>query len=468
MRNTFINHQISKRFLLIGMICCLSSSCNSILDVDIPANKAVGDDLFKDKEAAETAVLGIYSSIAGTSNVFCGVITSYTAIYADEASFTGQAVSTLEYYNNTISTTNTVLESNFWNHSYRFIYHINTCLEKLNKSTGISNAIKNQFVGECRLLRAYIYFQMIQLFGEVPLVTVTDYRVNENMPRTEIGAIRKSILTDLLSAKELLSDAYPGSEKVRPNKSTASALLARYYLYQQEWQAAEKEATEIINTGRYHLTALDDIFLANSDEAIFQIQPVLVGYNTMEGNNFIPADAARPAFALTTYLINAFEASDKRWNSWVKSKVSNGTTYFYPFKYKKKADFIANPKPVEYNMIFRFAEILLIRAESRVHLNLLPGAIADLDAIRQRAGLPLVQATYPNISAAELSEKIARERRIEFFMEGGHRWIDLRRTGKATETLKQIKSDWKATKELWPIPQSQRALNPALTQNDGY
>jgi hypothetical protein len=188
----------------------------------------------------------------------------------------------------------------------------------------------------------------------------------------------------------------------------------------------------------------------------------------MEGNNFIPTEAARPSYALTTYLRNAFEVNDKRWNSWVKSKVSDGITYYYPFKYKKKADFIANPKPVEYNMIFRLAEMLLIRAECRVHLNLLPGAIADVDAIRQRAGLPLVQATHPDISAAELSEKIAQERRIEFFIEGGHRWLDLKRTGKATETLKPIKSDWTVTKELWPIPQSQRSLNPALTQNDGY
>ncbi|WP_106605195.1 RagB/SusD family nutrient uptake outer membrane protein [Chitinophaga ginsengisoli] len=468
MRNTFINHRIKRQSLLIAIICCFSFSCNSILDVDIPANKAVGDDLFKDKESAETAVLGIYSAIAGISNVFAGVITSYTAIYADEAFFTGQAISAQEFYNGAISTTNTIIETNFWNNSYKVVYQINACLEKLDKSTTLSNAIKNQLSGECRLLRAYTYFQMIQLFGKVPLITVTDYRVNENMPRTEIDAIKKSILIDLLSAKDLLSDAYPGTERARANKSTASALLARYYLYQQEWQAAEKEATEIINTGRYHLSALDNVFLANSDEAIFQIQPVLAGYNTMEGNNFIPSEAARPTYALTSYLRDAFEANDKRWNSWVKSKVIDGITYYYPFKYKKKADFIANPKPVEYNMIFRLAEILLIRAECRVHLNLLPGAIADIDAIRQRAGLPLVQTTYPNISAAELSEKIARERRIEFFMEGGHRWFDLKRTGKASETLKQIKSDWKVTKELWPIPQAQRALNPALTQNDGY
>ncbi|MCF6405086.1 RagB/SusD family nutrient uptake outer membrane protein [Chitinophaga filiformis] len=458
---------MKRPFLLTTIICCLSFSCN-LLNVDNPANKAVGDDLFKNKETAEAAVLGIYSAIAGTSNIFMAAITYYSSIYADEAFYTASTASIQEFYNGAVSTTNTVIETNFWNNSYRYVYQINTCLEKLEKSTGISDATRNQLSGECHFLRAFIYFHMLQLFGEVPLITVTDYRVNENMPRTTTTTIRNSILSDLERAKKLLSDAYPTNERVRPNKSTASALLARYYLHQQQWQAAEQEASEIVNTGRYQLTAVDDVFLANSAEAIFQIQPVLVGYNTMEGNTFIPSDLARPNFALTTYLRNAFEVNDKRWKSWVASKVVNAITYYYPFKYKKKADFIANPKPVEYNMIFRLAEILLIRAECRVHLNSLPGAIADLDAIRLRAGLPLIQTSNPGISAAELSEKIAQERRIELFMECGHRWSDLKRTGKASETLQPIKSDWKSTRELWPIPQVQRALNPALTQNDGY
>jgi len=468
MHNTFINHKMKKQFYLTAISCCLLFSCN-LLNVDNPTNKAVGDDLFKNKETAEAAVLGIYSNIAGSSNVFMAAITFYTSIYADEAFYTASTASIQEFNNSAISTGNTVIETNFWNSSYRFVYQINTCLEKLDKSTGISDATKNQLSGECRFLRAFIYFQLLQLFGEVPLITVTDYRVNENMPRTPKEAIRKMILTDLLTAKELLSDEYPTNERVRANKSAVSALLARFYLYEQQWQSAEKEASEIINTGRYQLTAApDEVFLANSVETILQIQPVLVGYNTMEGNTFIPVEAARPSFALTTYLRAAFEINDKRWKAWVATKVVNGITYYYPFKYKRRADFIVNSKPLEYNMIFRLAEILLIRAECRVHLNSLPGAIADLDAIRQRAGLPLIQTTDPGISAAELSEKIERERRVELFTECGHRWLDLRRMGKASETMQTIRSDWKATKELWPIPQSQRALNPALGQNEGY
>jgi hypothetical protein len=467
MRNTFINHTV-KQLLLITAICCCSSSCNTILNVDNPTDKIVGDDLFNDKDSAESAVLGIYATISGTSNIFTGAITQYPAIYGDEATYTGQTVSTMEFYQGTISTTNSFMETNFWGTTYRLIYQINTCLEKLNGSKALPLATKNQLSGECKFLRAFIYFHMIQLFGEVPLITGTDYRANENIGRTDMILIKELIEADLRSAKELLPAVYPGNEKVRANRWAAAALLARYYLYQQKWAKAEDEASEIINTGQYRLTEPNSVFLANSTEAIFQILPVLPGYNTMEGNTFVPAESVRPSYALTTSLINDFEVNDKRWLSWVKSKEINGTTYYYPFKYKKKIDFSANFSLTEYNMILRLSEVLLIRAECRVFTNLLPGAVADLDSIRQRAGLPLISVTYPDISGIKLAEKILHERRIEFFIECGHRWFDLKRTGKAYTTLLTIKPGWKVENGLWPIPQAQIALNPNLYQNPGY
>ncbi|PWV56259.1 RagB/SusD family nutrient uptake outer membrane protein [Chitinophaga sp. S165] len=467
MRNTFIKHS-AKQLLLIIVIYYCSSGCNKILDVDNPTDKIVGDDLFKDKESAESAILGIYSAISDNSNIFAGAITFYTAIYGDEADYTGQAISSLEFYQGSVSTTNSFIETNFWATTYRLTYQINASLEILESSKSLPLATKNQLRGECKFLRAFIYFQMIQLFGEVPLITGTDYRMNENMGRTNINSIKEQILSDLTSAKELLSDAYPGNEKSRANKWTAATLLARYYLYQQSWAKAEEEASEIINTGHYRLTEPDKVFLANSSEAIFQIQPVRPGYNTMEGNAFIPSELARPSYTLTMSLINAFELNDKRWPAWVKSKEVNGTTYYYPFKYKKKVDFSSNFSLTEYSMIFRLSEVLLIRAESRVFIDLLPDAIADLDTIRQRAGLPLISVTYPGISGIELIEKIQQERRIEFFTECGHRWFDLKRTGKAYTTLLTMKPSWKVENGLWPIPQAQISLNPNLDQNPGY
>lgn len=438
------------------------------MTVDTPANKVIGNDLFEDSASAESAVLGIYSAISGTSNILLGVISTYPAIYADETVYTAQAPTTLEFYNGAISTTNATIESNFWNFSYRFIYQINACLEKLKDNTALTNTVKNQLTGECLFFRAFIYFQMINLFGDVPLITGTDYRLNEQMKRTETSKIKEAIHSDLILAKELLSEFYPGGEKVRANKWAVTALLARYYLYMEQWQQAEIEATAIINSGSYHLSPLDEAFLANSTEAILQIRPVLPGFNTTEGNQFIPTELSRPTFALSPSLIAAFETNDKRKTSWTKEKTVNGISYTYPFKYKKRADFSENFKLTEYNMIFRLSEILLIRAESRAYQGALHGATADLDSIRQRAGLPLISIVNPGISVDDLITSIQQERRIELFIEGGHRWFDLKRRGKAYETLSVIKPGWKTTNELWPVPQAQIDLNPSLSQNDGY
>ncbi|HJT74676.1 MAG TPA: RagB/SusD family nutrient uptake outer membrane protein, partial [Chitinophaga sp.] len=203
-------------------------------------------------------------------------------------------------------------------------------------------------------------------------------------------------------------------------------------------------------------------------EAILQLRPVLTGYNTMEGNVLVPSSASRPTFPLTGSLIASFEARDKRRSMWVNSKTVNGITYYYPYKYKQRANFTSSFKLTEYNMLLRLAEIYLVRAESRIYLKQLSGAIADVDSIRARAGLPLIAVTNPGISGAALNEKIHQERKIEFFAEYGHRWFDLKRTGKAYETMAAIKAGWKETQLLWPIPHAQIKLNPYLIQNDGY
>jgi hypothetical protein len=122
----------------------------------------------------------------------------------------------------------------------------------------------------------------------------------------------------------------------------------------------------------------------------------------------------------------------------------------------------------EYYMVLRLAEQYLIRAEARAHLRNLPGAIADLDSIRNRAGLPLISITNPAITREELLIAIQQERQTELFAEWGHRWFDLKRTKQADAVLKDRKSSWNSTDTLYPVPASERILNPNLTQNDGY
>lgn len=457
----------SKYSLFIVICCFLCQGCN-ILNVDEPNNKIIGADLFKDNESARSAVLGIYSAISGTLNLLSGSTTIYTGMYADELTYTGTGTNMIEFYQGTLSPDNLILDSNFWTTAYLFIYQVNACLEGLEKSKSLTTSVKEQLTGECLFLRALLYFYMIQLFGDVPLVTVTDYRVNEKMPRTDIKIIEEKILADLLQARELLSVDYPSTEKVRASRWVAVALLARVYLQQKNWINAEREASEIINTKLYYLEKLNNVFLANSPEAIFQFKPVLPGYNTLEANTLIPTGTTRPQLAITTSLLGAFEPNDKRRDAWIRSQTVNGIKYYYPFKYKQRPDFSASFKLTEYCTVFRFAEMYLIRAESRAALGLLPEAIKDLDSVRLRAGLPSIAITNPGISDTDLLRKIRQERRTELFAERGHRWFDLKRTDSVNATMIPLKPGWLERNHVWPVPRTQITLNPFLIQNNGY
>jgi len=119
-------------------------------------------------------------------------------------------------------------------------------------------------------------------------------------------------------------------------------------------------------------------------------------------------------------------------------------------------------------MMLRLGEQYLIRSEARSQLNNIPGALADIDSIRSRAGLPILQVS----DKASLLKDIYHERQVELFTEGGHRWFDLKRSNSIdsvmTTTSSQKGSTWSSYKSLYPIPQNEIILDPNLTQNAGY
>ncbi|HEU4473178.1 MAG TPA: RagB/SusD family nutrient uptake outer membrane protein, partial [Flavisolibacter sp.] len=124
------------------------------------------------------------------------------------------------------------------------------------------------------------------------------------------------------------------------------------------------------------------------------------------------------------------------------------------------------PPLAEYLIVFRLAEQYLIRAEARMHKGDIQGSISDLNIIRSRAGLPSLPVT---LTPVQLATAIEQERRVELFCEWGHRWQDLKRTGRAGAVLSTAKApNWQSTDELYPIPAVEMQNNPFLTQNPGY
>ena len=393
----------------------------------------------------------------------------YPGLSADE--FTGTAGAPLQdaFSANALLSSNSFV-TNLNSSAYNTIYNTNSIIENLQASHAIMERTSRQLRGEAMCLRALTYFHLTDLWGALPLELSTDYTVNAIAPRSPDTAIYRQVINDLLAADTLLDTVYATgagnpTDRTRPNKWAARALLARVCLYQGQWAAAEDAATTVLQQGSYLLEpSLDSVFLAGSREAIWQLQPVSAIMNSAEGAFFVPANGTttKPLFAITPYLLDAFESGDQRRSHWVGSKTVNGVSYAYPFKYKVRTGIYPY---VEYNMVLRLAEIYLIRAEARAQQNNFSGAIADLNLIRSRAGLPVLSST---LSSVQVVMAVMQERRIELMAEWGHRWSDLRRTGQAATVLIPEKTNWNPNAVLYPIPLTELQRNPTIVQNPGY
>jgi len=462
MKSKYINTALF--ILLLLAQGALLFSCKKFVEVENPADQLNSDAVFRDSSTATSAITGIYSEMLTNRNLFSNsAVTLYAGMSADELYYYTPGLKDEFTHNQITQANHGNIDNSFWKPAYKNIYAANLAIEKLSQSQSLSGSLKNQLTGEAKLIRALCYFQLVNLFGDVPLVTSSKYTENVSAPRAAVASVYSQVINDLLDAKNLLPVDYTTTERVRPNKLTAAALLSRCYLYTGNWQNAESEATAIISSGLYSLEPdLNNVFLNSSTEAIWQLMPVRPGFNTYEGLEILPVSTfSTPTYLITPGLRNAFETGDNRKAAWINSRVFNNDTLYYAFKYKIPYNTVLT----EYYIVFRLAEQYLIRAEAELNQNKIPAAQADINMVRFRAGLANTLAN----DAASLKIAIEQERRAELFCEWGHRWYDLKRTGRAGIVLAPLKgTNWQATDSLWPIPQPEINLNPSLTQNPGY
>lgn len=440
-------------------------SCSEFVSIDAPKTQIVRTQVFESDAGARATISGIFSQMMSTTTFASGATNSITVLgglSSDEfINHSSSSVYITLASNNLTSINNTSVTSN-WNDMYMFIYEANSVLEGCERSTTLSKPTRDQVIGEAKFVRAFAYFYLINLFGDVPLILQTDYRANRSASRTSMLEVYKQIETDLLDAQGLLLSDYSMSkgEKVEPNKWAATALLARAYMYQGRWVEAETQSSAIIESKLFSLVAnLNSVFLKNSGEAIWQLMPVMPGFNTNEGPvMIITSNPTR--WSLSTATIGVFEPGDKRLASWVGSFTTAGKTYRFPNKYLVR---LTGQPITEYYMVFRLAEQYLIRAEARAMQNNLAAAVADLNVIRTRAGLTPINAT--GLTTDDVLAAINKERRTELFAEWGHRWFDLKRSGNIDAVLGPTKSDWQSKDALFPIPQAEITANPNIIQN---
>lgn len=455
------------------VMAVLLSSCEKFVAVEDPPHQLTKDKVFTSDKSATSAMLSVYIDIMndqyGNAGSFvCFSMSSLAGMSANEMIWTQSNTTApiFQEYNDHELTPENIYIHTIWKDGYRYIYRTNEIISGLATATNMTDGVKKQLEGEARFMRAFCYFYFVNLFGDMPLIVGTDYQENMIIPRTPAAKVWEQIITDLKVAKALLKEDYPTAERLRPNMHTASALLARAYLYLGRWEDAEKEADAIIQSGKYGtgLPALNTVFKKSSPEAIWQLQPVRANFNTAEGSQFNAASGSRPNYELTQQMVNAFETGDARKQEWVGfSDPVNNPTWAYPSKYKA-----GNGPLTEYYVMFRLAEQYLIRSEARARQGAakLLSAKQDLDIVRTRAGLLPTTAT----DEASVLLAIEQERRVEFFAEFGHRWFDLKRTNKAEAELKPVSptGTWKAGDVLYPIPGLEMRANPKLEQNEAY
>jgi hypothetical protein len=450
-------HIISVITLLVTI-----SSCDDFVKIDPPRTALTRSTVFESDATAEAAILDIYVQLRGAGSFAGGSLGSISflmSLLSDEQInyITGSPISVAEnqQFNDNALLANNSKVLSLWSDLYKCIYKANAIIEGLESSNSISTTVRQQLDGEAKFIRAFCNFYLVNIWGDVPLVLSTDYRVNSNISRTPVATVYQHIINDLTSAQNQLKADYTtsGNQRVRANKWAATALLARVYLYVQDWPKAEEQASSIIaNTGLFNLVSpLSGVFNLNSAEAILQ------WWNNLRPNEYTIfrfnfSCVIQPEF------VNAFEANDLRRSTWVGLFSSS----FVTLKYSASA---SNP-PTQYATVLRVAEQFLIRAESRVHQNNYAGARSDINTIRTRAGLPNTQVD----DHVALLEIIEQERRSEFFNEWGHRWFDLNRTNRTQQVLQSIKPQWLPTAVLFPIPESEIIKNNGLknSQNPGY
>lgn len=510
MKTKVIVKSVSFALLVTSM---LMSCSDSFLDVPVQGGVTTSSD----PALAQKLVTGVYNSLMqgdswGNGDIHGFAFIAVTNIMSDDASKgstpTDQAVPVGDIDNFTLTSTNKFCES-LWSGHYNGIGAANQALAAL-KTAAISDAEKKQLMGEVRFLRGYLYFNLVRMFGGVPLV----YRVPKDATDANTDPVFQTRASKEVTYDSIIMDLeYAVANlplKTQANghatKGAAQSMLAKVHLYLQHWDEVYNLTEEVINSNLYQL--VDDYATIwrqtgdNSSEAVFEVQTGEFNNANFGINNYTVCQGVRVGGLggwndlgwgfnnPTPSLINAYESGDLRKASTIlfidNSGTHKGTRLWDGFRvpssdsvqnlyYNYKA--YASTSEEEYNnptdkdkpkniKIMRYAEVLLMNAEAAKQLG-----VGDPDArinlLRDRAGL----SPKSNVTLDE----IWHERHVELAMEHDRYW-DLVRQGEVVpgRTAAVLHAAGKTLfeegkHELLPIPNSQILLSRnRLEQNPNY
>ncbi len=360
----------------------------------------------------------------------------------------------------------------------------------------MDETLKTRYIAQARFLRALHYFQLARSFGDVPKVMALNPPAD--LPRSPKAEIyNEIIIPDLIFARDNLptKTEWAGTDAGRATKHAAQALLAKAYLYTEKYDLAADEAMEVINSGLYDLEMdYSTAFRPEGEfgiESVFEVGALPFGPGPTGGNQFANTQAVRGkpnrgwGFNRPTLnLINSFDNDDIRMDATViflgetldgvliegdgatpdeTFDADGNVIQIETYNQKVWVPGTSTEEPFGYNVKeMRYAEVLLIAAESLNEEGSSGPALTELNKIRFRAGLQDITETDQSL----LRALILTERRHEMALEQ-ERFYDLVRTGNAPAVLGPL-GFVTGKHEYFPIPSSELLLNSNLTQNVGW
>ncbi len=478
---------MQKLFYISVLFSLLIAGCSKKYIELAPQSAASVDALYKTDKDFQDAVVGCYSVLQTQYQNWW----LFGDVRADD-SWQQVVKNSTQYFMDVFTLDNTSsLLNDSWNNYYNLISRANLVLAKI---AGTDTAIvknKTRHIAEAKFLRAFAYFDLVRIFGDVPMVT-TNVTIADSykIGRTKLDKIYDSvIIPGLVDAEAGLPAKYTGTDVGRATKGAARALLGRVYLTRKDFANAEIRLQQVTTMGYALLPDFNSLYDYSKDEHhseyIFDVEYESgIGAGSQFTNDFMPNSSTMAAFygvagvlqewnSPTQTLINLFDPADKRMGITVASGgYTNGSGSFVPLPpqtsqtYTKKFLFpvaTANDSRANWKVI-RYADVLLMYAEALNENGKTPDALTWLNQVRARAGMP----AYSGLSQSDCREKIYVERRLELSFEGV-RWFDLVRTGRALSTMQS--AGMKDYMTIFPIPLTQIQLinNPTLfPQNPGW
>ncbi len=470
-----IRHMKTYKIFIVTILAGLVFSCSDSF-LELTPQQSVSDtEALLDLDGYKSSITGIYNKLSG-AEYYGRYMIMIPDVLADDVKQNSQANRLVDYAEHIqrVSDTDAL---NLWGSAYEGINAANAII---NSETILADAIldeQNHIVGEAYALRGLIYFDLVRMFAQqynytadashlgVPIVL--NFDLDNEPSRSTVAEVYEQIISDMTTGISLMSNSSRSGNSNTLSPNATRALLAKVYLFQEDWSNAEAMASSVIDSGDYSLISNDNYYdlwtTDNSTESIFEISMTEtdnVGGNGIAG---LYLQAGFGDYLPSNDVVDLYPSNDVRLSTFEIDPLLTGE--FAPNRMIKYPDIngFDNVKVV------RLAEMYLIRAEARAEIGTdIAGAQDDLDMVRQRA-----IADEPDNSEIgdALKDAIFLERRLELAFEGQRLWdlmrnqMDIVRTNCTAQTCFIA---YGADTVIMPIPQDETDVNPNLEQNSGY